>query len=1093
MLTQSTKDYDPNKYAKGRGPMGPLPPNYTCYRCGNPDIISSTAQRIMYIDVKRSTGIPRSFMIPANKEQKGAMITANGEYAVPLIDHVAYKEIKKEKPPFAENENEAESELKSRYHLIFNVHLQESLAGCRIRTLLLESDNHECPSCHEINVSPNDLIPNRFLRISVGKFKNESGYQNNLQKSNESKSSTIESEAMKSEPIEENDVADHGSDVHIDEEHKAETIENSDDFGGDSRDPSGENKSVELNSIPKSEINSDNMMEDKSVLIAENEDKKSATLAKSEQPLVPSLVPPIAPLPVIGPGGILPPPPQFGLNFPNKFRRKFSFPPRPAPPILMPPRLNHNRNMFPDTTTPFFSDPSTVSGFGPLPPPPPLPFGYGPQIRNTMFDNMFPPINNRAVNAMNPLLPYPNMNPVGNSSMSGRTMPMIDSNNPYYPSASYRYRDDYEDKLERFNRQLASRSKRSPRMHSRYHSHDRRSSHSRSPTPRKRSRSISSDSSKSSHRSHRSSRRSESRHNRERRSKIRSRSKSLSPSSHRHGNSTNKSVSRDHGNKSGNREKRSDSRSKHSKRERSKNRSDHRSDKRNRSKRESPYSKPSSSSNSHKRKIDSDDKINRLTIDINIIVKGMIDEEMIDSESDARTNDNRKRSKSSHPNETFSDDQKPIKKGTDIDSIVNEKDDRSENSYSSSDEDDQDHHQHHHRRRSQSKESTKIKDDDDNDDDNDDGDSSARSSKSMADQSNSFERENFDDQSHQNVSSKCTESFDEVKDNKMKGNSSKKASSPIVKRKDRKKKRARSASSSSSSSDSSSSDDEKESSHHHRHHRRKESKKLKSNKEEKDSSGQNRDSNKKTKKSSNRENSACGKTDRIPDDSSLKSSRKSSNDHKSRSNKESEDGRPSKSSIAKESDKNSKTLKKSGSNKKEKTKNENKDEIFVKNDEKIDDKHLSQTCADKISKEIEENRSELQSKQKELIGSMTISRNKDPINELTKESNNDLSKEISIADRKLTKNIKENDASDVVHSEDVRKLNEVEIKIQEDYSDLESEDVFKNKSSDGQHHSLEPMNEINPIRLSSASLSRPNKSDENVKHHNKLTRCSMLH
>lgn len=181
---------------------------------------------------------------------------------------------------------------------------------------MLESDNHECPSCHEINVSPNDLIPNRFLRISVGKFKNESGYQNNLQKSNESKSSTIESEAMKSEPIEENDVADQsaerkessdgpdandthtesftaensnqsnknldqsGSDVHIDEEHKEETIENSDDFGGDSRDPSGENKSVELNSIPKSEINSDNMMEDKSVLIAENEDKKSATLAK---------------------------------------------------------------------------------------------------------------------------------------------------------------------------------------------------------------------------------------------------------------------------------------------------------------------------------------------------------------------------------------------------------------------------------------------------------------------------------------------------------------------------------------------------------------------------------------------------------------------------------------------------------------------------------------------------------------------------------------------------------------------------------------------------------------------------------------------
>lgn len=41
--------------------------------------------------------------------------------------------------------------------------------------LLLESDNHECPSCKEVNVSPDTLIPNRFLRISVAKFKNETG------------------------------------------------------------------------------------------------------------------------------------------------------------------------------------------------------------------------------------------------------------------------------------------------------------------------------------------------------------------------------------------------------------------------------------------------------------------------------------------------------------------------------------------------------------------------------------------------------------------------------------------------------------------------------------------------------------------------------------------------------------------------------------------------------------------------------------------------------------------------------------------------------------------------------------------------------
>lgn len=85
MLTQSTKDYDPSKYARGRGPMGPLPPNYTCYRCGKPGHYIKHCPTNS-IDVKRSTGIPRSFMITVGPEQKGAMITANGEYAVPLID-----------------------------------------------------------------------------------------------------------------------------------------------------------------------------------------------------------------------------------------------------------------------------------------------------------------------------------------------------------------------------------------------------------------------------------------------------------------------------------------------------------------------------------------------------------------------------------------------------------------------------------------------------------------------------------------------------------------------------------------------------------------------------------------------------------------------------------------------------------------------------------------------------------------------------------------------------------------------------------------------------------------------------------------------
>lgn len=42
-----------------------------------------------------------------------------------------------------------------------------------IRSLLLDSDNHECPSCKETGVSPDTLIPNRFLRLSVTKLKND--------------------------------------------------------------------------------------------------------------------------------------------------------------------------------------------------------------------------------------------------------------------------------------------------------------------------------------------------------------------------------------------------------------------------------------------------------------------------------------------------------------------------------------------------------------------------------------------------------------------------------------------------------------------------------------------------------------------------------------------------------------------------------------------------------------------------------------------------------------------------------------------------------------------------------------------------------
>lgn len=49
-----------------------------------------------------------------------------------------------------------------------------------IRTVLLESENHQCPDCKEIGISPDTMIPNRYLRKSVDNFRNTTGYQRTL-------------------------------------------------------------------------------------------------------------------------------------------------------------------------------------------------------------------------------------------------------------------------------------------------------------------------------------------------------------------------------------------------------------------------------------------------------------------------------------------------------------------------------------------------------------------------------------------------------------------------------------------------------------------------------------------------------------------------------------------------------------------------------------------------------------------------------------------------------------------------------------------------------------------------------------------------
>lgn len=115
--SQSTQDFDPARYARssrggglgGRGGRGGsrghfVPgPGYTCNKCGIPGHSIYDCKSNAMTKVKRSSGIPRDFLMKVDSKEKGALMTPSGEYAVPYIDREAYNNPKVEKAPFFED------------------------------------------------------------------------------------------------------------------------------------------------------------------------------------------------------------------------------------------------------------------------------------------------------------------------------------------------------------------------------------------------------------------------------------------------------------------------------------------------------------------------------------------------------------------------------------------------------------------------------------------------------------------------------------------------------------------------------------------------------------------------------------------------------------------------------------------------------------------------------------------------------------------------------------------------------------------------------------------------------------------------------
>nr|XP_034379255.1 E3 ubiquitin-protein ligase RBBP6-like [Arvicanthis niloticus] len=202
MMLQSGHEYNPINYMK-KSLVGLPPPSYTCFRFGKPGHYIKNCPTngdknfATGPSIKKSTGIPTSFMMEVkDPNMKGAMLTNSGKYAIPIIDAEAYAIGKKEKPPFLPEEPSPSSEEGDPIPeellclICKDIPTDAVVIPCCgnsycdecIRTALLESDEHTCPTCHENDVSPDALVANKSLRQAVNNFKNKTGYTKRLRK-----------------------------------------------------------------------------------------------------------------------------------------------------------------------------------------------------------------------------------------------------------------------------------------------------------------------------------------------------------------------------------------------------------------------------------------------------------------------------------------------------------------------------------------------------------------------------------------------------------------------------------------------------------------------------------------------------------------------------------------------------------------------------------------------------------------------------------------------------------------------------------------------------------------------------------------------
>ncbi|XP_059155173.1 E3 ubiquitin-protein ligase RBBP6-like [Physella acuta] len=195
VIDQSTKGFEQSSFL-GKHQTGVPHDTYVCRRCGQkghyvtncPNSIPE--DRIIEPRYKRTTGIPSTMLtIVDDPLHPGALLTHHGQFAVPTVDVLGYRETKKERPPFLPGEKQPEPEKRKipqelLCHICEDLCVDAAIAPCCgtsfcdecLREVLLESDDHQCPSCKETNVSPDRIVANRSMRLAVTNFLNGAGY-----------------------------------------------------------------------------------------------------------------------------------------------------------------------------------------------------------------------------------------------------------------------------------------------------------------------------------------------------------------------------------------------------------------------------------------------------------------------------------------------------------------------------------------------------------------------------------------------------------------------------------------------------------------------------------------------------------------------------------------------------------------------------------------------------------------------------------------------------------------------------------------------------------------------------------------------------